>query len=1059
MIKLAVPRLPAALGLCALLSLGATLAHAQATVPTAPSFNRDVRPILSDKCFACHGPDARQRKAGLALHVRDLALEKQAFIPGDTDKSELVKRILSEDPEEQMPPPENKMPLTPQERDTLVAWIKAGAEYQPHWSLMPIREPERPTLQSLDTLVRNPVDHYVFARQEAQGISPAPPASKETLLRRATLDLTGLPPTEAETRAFLDDTTPGAFEKVIDRLFQSPAYGERMALDWLDVARYADTYGYQNDRDTNLWPWRDWVIRAFNQNLPYDQFVTWQLAGDLLPSPTQDQRLATAFNRLHRQTNEGGSIDEEFRIEYVSDRVHTFGTAFLGLTLECARCHDHKFDPVSQKNYYELSAFFNNIDESGLYSHFTNAVPSPSIFLYEGDQEARHAALRDAILTKESALTGTAATVEAAYQAWRNDPVHPVPDPAPVVYWPLDDIVEDKTPDISRPDAPAELSLAPQPVPGVKGQALKFSGDNSVQSKPAAHFERTDPFSISLWVRVEQHHSKAILCHRTMAETDAASRGYELWLDEGHPVFSIIHFWPGNAIRIRANAPLPAGAWVHLAATYDGSSRADGMRLYVNGAAADAAVVRDRLFHTLQYDDGSVPALTLAARFRDAGLKDGSLDDFMVFDRTLTAPELDALATQRTLAETLAARIADASPQAEQDLRDFYFQAVDPATAEARAQLRAARQEEQAFVATLREIMTMQEMPNRRQAYFLNRGAYTDRADPVEPGAPPSIFPFAQGLPKNRLGLAQWLLDPDHPLTARVAVNRYWNLLFGKGIVETQEDFGSQGRPPIQPELLDYLAHRFIHSGWDVQDLLRHIMLSHTYQQDGAARPELDERDPLNTLLARGPKYRLTAEILRDEALAASGLLVDRIGGPSVKPYQPPGLWKDASSIDYVADTGEGLYRRSMYTFWKRTVPPASMMTFDGVNREVCAARRETTNTPLQALVLLNDPQFVEAARVLAQRILAEESTTDADLVDRLFRRLITRAPSPREHRILLQAYLEQLDRFQDSPESARNYMGAGEMESPAGVNPVHAGAASAVAQLIMNFEEFQVRQ
>lgn len=1023
----------------------------------SPRFNRDVRPILSNNCLPCHGPDTNKRKADLRLDQRESALAKHAIVPGDLAASEILRRISTTDPDELMPPPASELHLSTDQIDTLRRWVAAGAEYQPHWALVPPPDlVAPPAATESDPWVRSPVDAFVLERLHEEGLAPSPPADKATLLRRASFDLTGLPPTLAELDAFDADPAPDAFARAIDRLLASPAYGERMALDWLDVARYADTFGYQSDVEMDVWPWRDWVIDAFNRNLPYDIFLTWQLAGDLLDHPTQEQRLATTFNRLHRQTNEGGSINEEFRVASVSDRTETFSTAILGLTMGCAKCHDHKFDPISQRDYFSMFSFFANIDESGLYSHFTHTAPTPSLLLYKDSEADRHAALKADIARLEASLAAAEvdSDVTTRADAWIADPARAVSAAKPVVDWPFETAADGKTPDRAAPERDAKLTLAPSPAPGVNGQALAFMGDNGVESAGAADFERSSPFTLSLWIKVQAHADKAVVLHRTKAETDAASRGFELLLDHGKPLFGLNHFWPGNAIRIIAKDPVPLNTWTHLAAVYDGSSRASGLAIYVDGTFVAVDVVRDKLFKTIRYEGDKALPLTLAQRFRDAGLK-GAVDELRVYDVALCPLEISALATQQDIDTVLAERIATGDNAA---LRTYYLQRVDPALNAARTQLGEARRAEAEFVETVRNIMAMEETPQPRQSYILTRGEYDKRGDPVSPDTPHALPPFPADQPRNRLGLARWLTAPGHPLTARVAVNRYWQIFFGRGLVETQEDFGSQGKLPTHPELLDYLARTFINSGWDVKALCRSIVLSATYQQSSSIGEDLRSRDPYNTLLARGPSFRLSAEQIRDNALAASGLLTPTIGGPSVKPYQPAGLWEDASSQGYTPDKGAALYRRGMYTFIKRTVPPPATLTFDAGSREVCTVRRERTMTPLQALVLLNDPQYVEAARVLAERVLAGDPARPApEHIDTIFRTLLGRVPSSPEREVLKQAYEEQRAWFATRKDEAVRYAKTGETPPNETLDPIEVAAATAVAQAVMNLNEFQV--
>jgi hypothetical protein len=842
----------------------------------------------------------------------------------------------------------------------------------------------------------------------------------------------------------------------VDRLLAAPAYGERMAMDWLDVARFADTYGYQADRPSHLWPWRDWVIRAFNDNLPYDQFILWQLAGDLLPAATQDQVLATAFNRLHRQTNEGGSVLEEMRQEYIADRVHTFGTAFLGMTFECARCHDHKFDPIPQRDYYSVAAFFGNIDESGMYAHYTDAVPTPAAMLYQPGEAERHAALRKQIRQAEEALSQAHAAALPAYQAWLESKEARAEMPRPVLHLPLDEATDGTSPDAAR-DRPAVLVGAPalpEFVEGHAGRALRFDGDNALDAPGAGDFARHQPFTVAAWIQAPAFLEDQVVLHHSMAREDAGSRGWALLLQHGHPVFRLAHFWPGNALEVRATAALPLNTWTHVTATYDGSSRAEGLRLYVNGMAVELAVVRDDLVKDIRYEGERPPGLRLAARSRDTGFKDGAIDEVMLFDVALAPVEVESLAgATRLYKARIDARRAE-SP-AEHPMLEHYLARVDPAVAEARGRLDNARAAERDFAQGIRQIMVMREMAEPRPTHLLARGAYDAPTERVTPGVPEAILPYGDELPPNRLGLAQWLLAPDHPLTARVAVNRYWQIFFGRGLVETQEDFGSQGAAPDHPELLDALARWFVAQGWDVKALARLIVTSATYRQDTAFRPELAERDPENRLLARGPGHPLAAEQIRDQAMAASGLLVPTIGGPSVKPYQPAGLWEEASWDSYKQDTGEALYRRAMYTFWKRTVPPPAMLTLDATSREVCVARRERTQTPLQSLVLLNDPTYVEAARALAARLLHEQDDDTARL-GAAFLLLTGRRPDARESEILALALREQHEHFARDPAGAAAYVRTGESPADELLDPVAHAALTALVQAVMNHDEAQ---
>jgi hypothetical protein len=1020
-------------------------------------FNFQVRPILSDKCFKCHGPDTGNRKAGLRLDTKDGAFGESesgavAVVPGKVGESELYRRITAADETERMPPRSLGRTLSPAEIDVLRRWIEQGAEWQSHWSFRPPAAPTAPEVRRT-AWPRNPIDRFVLARIEAEGRTPSPEADKERLVRRVTFDLTGLPPTLAEIDAFLADRAPGAYERLVDRLLASPRFGERMAVDWLDLARYADTHGYQADVSRATWPWRDWVVRAFNGDLPYDRFVTWELAGDLLPGATRDQVIATAFNRHHRQTNEGGSIEEEFRVEYVADRTNTFATAFLGLTLECARCHSHKYDPITQKEYYQLSAFFTSIDESGLYSHFTDATPTPALLLTTPDRDRAIAAADAKIGDAEAASARLAQSRTQAFEAWLKTPGRgrePIVT-GPIGDFPLEAIEAGKVINRADPKKPGRTSEGPELVQGRIGRGLRLGGENNV-TLPLGNFDRYQPFSLALWIKAPDYKDRAVIIHRSMAWTDAGSRGYQLLIEDGKLSVGLIHFWPGNAIGIRARQPVPIGRWTHVAIAYDGSSRAAGLALYVDGRKADCEVVRDKL--TKNITGGGNDVLTVGQRFRDRGFKDGMVDEIKVFDRALTPLEVAQLHDDKALAEALALDPSRLNEAQRKGLFAYYLANVDAEYRDRLGALTALRKERSALVDPVPELMVMREMPRRRPTFLLKRGAYDAPGERAEPGTPAALLPYDASWPRNRLGLARWLTDPKHPLTARVAVNRWWQAFFGRGIVATPEDLGSQGQLPTHPELLDWLSRTFIDSGWDVKHLVRLIVTSATYRQTSDAPADRLARDPENELLARGPRLRLSAEMLRDGALAASGLLVDTIGGPPVKPYQPDGLWEEKSGATYQRDVGPGSHRRSLYTFWKRTSPPPAMLTFDATTREVCAVKRQTTATPLQSLVLLNDPQFVEAARGLARRAMTEGGSCLADRVVSLFRTTTGRRPGPREIRTLEALYRDQYGEFRSGRSDAAKLLAVGDAPRDPSLDPSEHAAMTVLAQALLNYDE-----
>ncbi len=1046
-------------------------------------FNFEIRPLLSDRCLPCHGPDAKTRMADLRLDLpgaKSRAAKSGLTViqAGAPAQSEVMRRLTSTDDNVRMPPSWSKFKINPREIDVIRRWIEQGAEYKEHWAFVPVEKPPVPqispalhaALQASKDWPKNPIDRFILTRLAERGLHPSPEASREALIRRVSFDLAGLPPSPEDIDAFASDPSPQVYEELVDRLLASPHYGEQMASYWLDLSRYADTYGYQADFDRDVSPWRDWVIEAYNRNLPFDKFVLYQLAGDLLPDATREQKLATAFNRLHRQTNEGGSIDEEFRVEYVADRVETLGTALLGLTLKCARCHDHKYDPIAQREFYSLFAFFNNIDESGVYSNYTMATPSPALLLWEGNEESEHRRLKQAIATKESDVADIAAFGYERMLQWLHAGTAELFVSSPIASFAFEEVAGDRAPNSIAPDSPGELVDGPELVEGHSGKAIRFSGDNSVLFRGTGVFGRTDPFSFSFWIMPTVQQDRAVVLHRSRAWTDSASRGYELVLEKSRATFSLIHFWPGNAASVKSREPLPLNEWSHLTLTYDGSSRAAGLMIYRNGERMRSDVVRDNLFKDILHrkewgDDLKKVHLALGARFRDSGFKNGRIDDFQVFARCLTSIEAQALASHAAAIPIPAVpgenRPDEAAHEAAMDeLGQYYLEHHDLEYRGGKAELQRLREKENDLINGVREIMVMEEMPHRRPTHVLKRGLYNLPGDVVEPAVPERILPFSASLPRNRLGLAQWLLDPRNPLTARVAVNRIWKMHFGRGIVTTLENLGSQGELPTHPYLLDWLANWFVESGWDRKALQKLILMSAAYRQSSQAAPERSERDPENRWLSRGPRHRLHAEQIRDGALRASGLLSPKIGGPSVKPYQPAGLWEESGTKKtYEQDEGEALYRRSLYTFWRRTSPPPSMITFDAPSREFCLARREVTSTPLQSLVLLNDPQFVEAARVLGERLVTDHGPDLNERITYAFLRLLGRRPSARESEVMHDLYREQLAYFRRSPGSAEKFLATGEYPSDPSLPNDEVAATSLIASALMNHYEFVMKQ
>jgi hypothetical protein len=1041
----------------------AVAAHGAAPSPARLSFNRDIRPILSDNCFACHGPDNANRQAGLRLDTFDLATAEldsgtRAIVPEKVDESEMVARIVSDDPDTVMPPPEAKIGrLSDEQVETLKRWIREGAAYEPHWAFVPPAQPAAATPEAVGEA--GSIDAIVIGKLATRGLKLQPEADRRTLIRRASFDLTGLPPTPAEVEAFVADTSPDAYEKLLDRLLASPRYGERMAADWMDLARYSDSYGFQRDRPRpDMWPWRDWVIRSFNDNLPWDRFTLWQVAGDLLPNATDEQVLATAFNRLHQQENEGGSIEEEYRVNYVNDRTTTFGTAFLGLTLECCRCHDHKFDPLSQKDFYSLSAFFDDIDEAGLYSFFTRSVPTPKMRLLD---ERTTAALERAGEAAGEAAAACRRADDAARAAVADWIAGKAPPPAAfeaaggtipgeLVRHAFDERREngtfgDELGSTSAATAPEEIAVVDDTRDGSGCRAIKLTGDHPVNTIVGT-FRRSQPFTVSAWIKPAVRHDRAVVFHRSRAWTDAGSRGYELLVDEGHLRWSLIHFWPGDAVSVRCAEPLPVGEWTHVAVSSDGSGKAAGLGIFVNGHPAATTIVRDSL--TREITGGGGDTITIGERFRDHGFKNGLVDDFRVFGRALAPIEVRELVTPNTIAAALAEK-RDAEA-----LGDYFAAAFADDPAARRAALEAARRSRDDLAERPPEIMVMRDLPQPRTAYILERGEYDKRGAAVDPDTPAALPAFPADQPKNRLGLARWLIDPEHPLLARVTVNRLWQSLFGLGLVQSPEDLGSQSTRPEYPEVLDLLAWKFSHPtadggiAWDMKRLIKTIMLSATYRQRSMADARTMADDPLNVWLARGPRHRLPAEMIRDGALAACGLLVEKLGGPPVKTYDMPDSFKPEQ-----ADSGEGLYRRSLYTFWRRTGPAPVLESFDVPKRVVCVARRDTTNTPLHAFVLMNGPQFVEAARVLAERLLVEHDGRAEAALERAFELLTSRPPDDEERRIIRRMHLAQLDWYRARPDDAAQLMAVGETKSQAAGTAVEVAAAAGVVNALMNYD------
>ncbi len=1016
-------------------------------------FNREIRPILSDNCFTCHGPDAQQRVSDLRLDRRDEAFAERdghrAIVPGDAVGSVLYQRVSSSDPEQRMPPRDSGRQLTDVQIKLLAAWIKQGAEWSDHWAFVAPQRHEPPQT-NVKNWRRNPIDDFVLARLEQEGLRPSEEAARNTLIRRVSLDLTGLPPTLEEVDAFLSDASDHAYESIVDRLLASPRYGEHMAVRWLDAARYADTSGYQNDGPRLMWRWRDWVINAFNSNQPYDQFSIEQLAGDLLKNPSLDQRIATGFNRNHRGNAEGGIIPEEYQVEYVVDRVDTTFAVWLGLTMGCARCHDHKYDPLRQKEYYQAFAYFNNIPESGRAIKEGNSPPYLKAPLLEEQQHLLE--LDREIGGLESRLKNMQGELLASQRTWETGVLPAQPVPAPPMDWSVTvGLVNHFDFDSHLADC-VQKSVAglnpetPNYGAGRLRQSIVLHGGSFVNAGDTANFGYFDKFTIATWVNAIGKNG-TLVSRMTPVEEGA---GYYIHVHDGRIQVNLVKRWLDDAIRVESREPLPDDRWFHLTVTYDGSRIADGIRVFVDGESLPMIVKLDRINQTF-----AVPTEPLRIGGGQSNFA-GELDDVRVYGRDLSAAEVELLAVSQTVSEILSLPAESRNDAQRRKLARYFLDNHAPAAIrDVDRQLTELRERRRTYFENLPTVMVMQEMTTPRESHVLNRGQYDQPGEKVQPGVP-AVFPsMPSNSPNNRLGLARWLVSPDHPLTTRVAVNRFWQHYFGQGLVRTGEDFGAQGESPSHPALLDWLATEFVRLSWDVKALQKTIVMSATYRQSSACSADLQSTDADNRLLARGPRQRLPAEAIRDQALFVSGLLSDRIGGPSVKPYQPDGLWQEiASDTEYKQSHGDDLYRRSLYTYWKRTVAPPTMATLDASSREACIVQRARTNTPLQALALMNDITFVEAARVFAQRVMAETEGSMEDRIRRAFVMATARMPQPEELAVLKRRFENSLGVYSNDPTAANELVHVGEFAIDETLNVNELAAFTTVTSLILNLDE-----
>ncbi|MBI0401074.1 DUF1553 domain-containing protein [Cyclobacterium marinum] len=1041
-------------------SLPEPIAQEMEKLPEQVDFNIHVKPILSDNCFSCHGPDEAAREAGMRLDLPKAAYTatkesgKIPISPGKLKQSEVFHRIISEDPNFQMPTPESHLTLTNRQKAILIKWIQSGAAYRPHWAFITPELPKIPA-PKIQNWSMKPIDLFVGQQLFEHGFEPSPPASKELLLRRLSLDITGLPPSLEELDAFLADSSENAYEKQVDRLLKSAHYGEQMALYWMDLARFADTHGYTVDRFRDMSPWRDWVIDAYNQNMPYDQFITEQLAGDQLPNPTKNQKLATAFNRIHPQNMEGGIVQEEFRVEYVADRTNTLGKAFMALSLECARCHDHKFDPISQKEYFQLSSFFNQVDEAGQIS-WDNAMPVPTMLWTDEQKGNLLKMLKADISQAEKALSAIKIEELAKFEAWINNESYRItrffnPSQSLLSHFdfdktPLQDNMNSKVQGIMESNG--EKSKQPELVEGYKGKAASLNGDSWLKMGGVGSFSKDQPFSVGIWVNIPSDLENGVIFHTGNGAVLFNRRGYHLYLKDNKLEMILAHTAPYNVISNLTIEGIPRDQWVHLLMTYDGSSKAAGIKTYANGKLMPAEMSRDNLYKDILFNGNNQPGIQVGAVWRGRGLKGAAVDELQIFNKELTPLEILDWLQPEEFAQLISKNPTELSAADKKAFEAFYWHNVSKKYQYQLKVVEKARSEHTAEVEPVQEVMVMEDMDPPRPTYILERGEYAAHGEKVDAGTPESILPMPEDYPKNRLGLAQWLADPKHPLTARVAVNRLWQQFFGKGLVATSSDFGNQGEMPSHPELLDWLAVTFRTSGWDVKKLQKMILMSATYRQSSLAGKDLQEKDPDNTWLARGPSGRMAGEMIRDNALFASSMLGKTIGGPSVKPYQPEGLWS-VNGGQYVEDTGENLFRRSLYTLWKRSVPNPTLHIFDAPERSEATIKRQETNTPLQALVLMNDPIYVEIAKVMGMQIASEQDTRKA--IQNAFRKLTGRFPKDAELAVLLHLKEAELEKFKKSPEKMAGWLNTGAYLVKENPDQYEWAANTVVASAILN--------
>lgn len=1023
----------------AILFLILALPLAGEPLPDVVDFNDHIQPIISEKCYHCHGPDSSTRapkKNPLRLDREEFAfLERPsgnpAIIKGDSEASEVFKRVISKDVDDVMPPPDShKKPLNPREVELIKKWIDQGAKYEEHWSFTPLTRPETPA----NDWGNNPIDRFIAAQHRAKGLTPNPQQDASRLLRRLTFDLTGLPPTPDEVAAFREMAAkdlPTAVELTTGKLLTTDAYAEHFARHWLDAARYADTHGIHIDNYRNIWPYRDWVIESFRQNMPYDKFTREQIAGDLLPNPTLDQRIATGFNRCLPTTGEGGAIEKEYEAIYAADQVSTTSAIWLGLSTGCAACHDHKFDPISQKDFYALTAFFRNTTMKAMDGN--RADHAPVVFAPRREDRARFAELEKEIPKIAQSLTDRRLAAQPDFQAWlANQTVQPIP-PSP----------------LKADFSPTHLLMPDDEL----GSHHTVENINLEQADPG-QFQTKDQVTFTGFIYLDGPANGSII---SRLDTTSDHRGWDLWLEDGKIGTHFIDTWPKKAIKATTTGALPQREWLHFAVIYDGKARRANqtISIFINGQSVPVTHTHSGKLNTI---DTKVPTL-VGARHPDERLTGKvRLRHFGIFKRKLSPQDIEKEAAPSALSRLLAVPVDQRTDAQKTALLDLYLAQADPPSLALVNQQKALLAEKSTIEKRGSTTLVMEEKPGDAFAHILERGEYTLERDKVL-AAIPDVFNFDPGDRKlSRQDLADWLVSKENPLTARVTVNRLWYYFFGRGIVETTEDFGIMGSQPTHPKLLDYLAVELIESGWDLQHVIKLITSSATYQQSQTTNSANREKDSENVSLWRAPRFRLEAEQIRDLTLASSGLLVRKVGGPSVKPYQPDGIWaavamNQSNTRNYKQDEGEGLYRRSLYTIWKRTAAPPNMEILDAPSREVFCVRRESTNTPLAAFVTMNDTQYVEAARVLASKAL-KVSPSFSQRLDLISMSLMSRTMNNEEQAVVKKALDHHLAHYKAKPELADQLIQVGNSATDDSLEKTELAAWTLIASQIFNLDE-----